>query len=406
MSRSRSKGPFINSQNCQMFRNGGSYVGPTSTYISYVSESMVDTVTPGFKKKIADGALINNPCSYSKVEKTGGGGSFFQTRTIPGGNTYTTSGGSLTQFMLAHWPPSGARTASVSSITEDVAKAKALGNIDRSPYSIAEDIAEMRDTVRLLRDPLESIRHLTESLRRTSRRNPITNKVNNTVTRSAAEAWASGRFGYLPLYNSIGTIISSLGASGDPRDAKQVILTAHGSCDDRNSVVDPDIRYTWSQGYDMYYHGHSKDVKSKAYVHYRLSNPVRDWRYKYGLRLKDAPETLWAIMPYSFLIDRVSNISTALRAVAAFSDPSIEILGGGVVTKLDTYEIYRFITESSNGYTTIASGDDYVQHSFSYNRSLWTPRVLDAFVTSDFRGLVKDITSTVDIIALIKLAFS
>lgn len=400
MSRTRSRNQPTITAPAQMYRNGAPLYSPRTTTISAHSESMVDTVTPGWRR-LQGKTLVNNPCSYSKETIVAGGGDW---STTNGTYTYSISGGSTTQYMLAYSPPSGASSASCSSETSlaAAAKARAIGNVDRAPFSIAEDIAEMRQTVSLLRNPLQSIHRLSDSVFR-RRINPINNKGISTSL-SLAEVWATVRWGYFPLMQSVETIVASLGY--DVVDtANSVILSSHGKAEDSGKIIQPDLRRTYGSNYDKFYHSHAIERKVRAYVLYRNYNPIRDWRYKYGLRARDVPELLWAITPWSHMIDRITSISTSLRGLSALSSPSIEIVGGGVVSKTDTYEVWKYITQHEPPYVSSGSGDDYVTHNFSFGRTLWSPSVLDTFVESDFGNLVKDVTSIVDLVAAIRLLF-
>jgi hypothetical protein len=118
-----------------------------------------------------------------------------------------------------------------------------------------------------------------------------------------------------------------------------------------------------------------------AGIWYEVDNPIVDWRYKYGLRFKDIPETLWAILPLSFMVDRMYNLSQTMRGLSSFLDPNLTILGAWTTTKVDTIETITWIGHVSPIVESVqeAYTDTIVKTTESYNRQTWEPVFTDLF---------------------------
>jgi hypothetical protein len=382
----------------KLLRNG-SVISTVNTKMSSYSKSIEDVVTKDYHKRKRSGEIINNPCTLTESSTGAGGGS----GTFSNGTyNYTTQGpGSMTlAWLIRKGYPPGIQYADVDvDHLVSVAKQKALGNMDRAPYSFAEDIGEIRETMQLLRDPLAAWRNLHYALMRRSK-SLITNKRYNVYT-AIAQAWAEYRFALTPTIRSVFSLAEALNAP--PAKPLALVRSAEGYSGAKDMVIQPSLKKSWSGGYDEYHHSHHKEVLAKAYILYKVENPIQDWRFKYGLRWRDIPETAWALYPYSFMVDRVTDITTTIRGLAAYSDPKVSILGGGVVTRSDTAEFWQYLDQYDEGYEVHVTADIAESKSFTYNRTPWEPSVLDTFAGTNFRGLIKDATKIADLAALVTL---
>jgi hypothetical protein len=110
---------------------------------------------------------------------------------------------------------------------------------------------------------------------------------------------------------------------------------------------------------------------------------------------------MWAVMPYSFVIDRFLNVSNFIRGAENLLDPNVEILGAWVTTKKERTVSTGVRTIVESGYTSTIVPDDIVDKTFDYNRSVWNPSVVDIIPPLNLRGLVDTATKTADLCALI-----
>lgn len=128
---------------------------------------------------------------------------------------------------------------------------------------------------------------------------------------------------------------------------------------------------------------------------------MRDIFFKLGLRLKDVPEGIWAVVPYSFMIDRAIDISSSIRALTNLLDPSVRILAGWVVEHNESKTSSQLLTVTHSVYTYEIGADSQEQGSFAYTRTPWVPTVFDAIPEFDISGLVDDVTKVADLLALV-----
>lgn len=393
-SRVRLEGPITTSVGFKL--NGNPQGTPRDIVNKEISETMDDIVTPGFHKRSNAGEVIINPCTYVKVtEKTVGNGHQKWTRTNNHQYEYGPGPG-LTEYQRQRIPgyvmgyPSPPQPPST---LWDAAKLKALGNIDRSPYSFAEDIAEMRETLRFLKDPLNSLRNLSDELR-TSYYNTLKRKKYLNRTQALADVWLQYQFAFSPLVRSANDLLASFSDSISVPKRR----TARGFANFEDS--------TWDS-LDALGHrseGTATTVSEvRAGILYEVANPLKGWRDKYGLRFKDIPETLWAIVPLSFMVDRVFNISSSLRGIVAFLDPNVEILGAWVTEKNTQTQTLTY-----NGYygsivksIDLMVPDTQVKENFAYVREVWEPTINDFIPPVEVQGLVDTSTKLADLAALV-----
>jgi hypothetical protein len=366
------------------------------------AEDMSDYITPGFHKRSKAGEVINNNCTYVKTSLNSvTGGSFTVSQS---GHEYQFGGGGCNSKWMAEWLLSIGYYKLVTPIPlkpepdydmVSSAKAQAWGNVDRSPYSFAEDIAELHETLKFLRDPLGSIRDLSEAFAR-----DITKQYAKKYVRRAkahADVWLTYQFALSPLVRSACDLIEA--ALTDIRRSKR--QTARGK-----KVFEAQKRSGPNNSIYQFDASISNTKKVRAGILYEVTNPINDWRYKYGLRFKDIPETMWAILPYSFMVDRLVNISQAIRGITAFLDPNVKILGGWVTTKEEVTWTRTFIDYEWSGIESKSIVPDMEREtSFTYNRAKWSPSASDIMPSFQANNLVNSISKSADLIALILQKF-
>lgn len=409
--RTRSDGPHTVTHKTY---GDGVLVSSADYIVSSSSERMEDVVIPGFHKRVKNGELFNNPCSYEKEEisQSGGSGMLVTCGDVePNLTVYSANGGSMTQEV-------GKWDCGVNSISElfaiddpafnyeqhvDRAKQSALANIDTSPFEFGEDVGEVRETIKFLRRPLGSLFDLAKSFRKDRRKYLSAHRAKN-VAQATADVWLSYRFAASPLVRSS---LDAMEAYNEWQKKKKsedhTRLTSRGYSIYSNKIED---RVT-IDGYAGIDRKLNMKYTVRAGILHQVKNPVRDLRFHLGLRNKDIPETIWQLMPYSFMVDRVSDISNAIRGTTNLLDPNVKITFGWIVMKLDRqYECTGYKTYPPN---IDCSGsfvfDTMKKNHFHYNRVPWDPGISD--VIPDFQPgrLVNDIISTADLAALVLKQF-
>jgi hypothetical protein len=361
---------------------------------------MDDVVTADFQSLIASGDIVNNPCHMVRSAVSTHGNGYY--RSVNDDHDYIIEGdGSLTRFALSKWPLNDIRVSPTLSDTHvdyhvRAAKASCLGNIDRAPYSIAEDIAEIRETVRFLKNPAESLRNLHKEFYWKVSRFAKKNKVPRT--KALANVWLTYRFAFMPLINSLSTIYDSLSAV----DTKASRFVARGFSKTSPSNQADSYTIFSATHRNVFDHKIDEELDVTAGVLYEILKPRAAFAQKYGLRLKDIPETAWAVVPYSFMVDRVVNISQGLRGLTSLFDPNVKVLTGWTRYKKSQVTTLSWIREEgADGYTNTHIPDVTDDLSFIYHRDTWEPNVYDLAPVEKPLGLIKDITSIIDLLSLV-----
>lgn len=375
-----------------------SQLAPVTVRLKQTDENMTDMVTPRFNQRLADGEVLNNPCSRTKtVVNYTGGGSYLGVYKPNSAYRNTVSGsGSITGFWLAYWP-CPILVPSLPAVGDEVRQAqiKALGAIDDAPYAVAEDIATIGQTLRFIRKPGLGLVDLSKRFKR-ARQGLSTQykkgKRLRSLEASTASLWLEYRFAFLPLTRSIVTVIDSLERPDRRYDR---IQTAHGTVEADKTASD-----TYGSSY-KYSRSTKIERKIRAVVQYRVQPPLQEWRYKYGLRSKDIPELMWDLFPYSFMIDRVVAIGDSIRGLTTFLDPSIKILGATTSSLVKTTAARSVISQTHAQWNVTIVPDTRTDITESYARSLWTPTALNLIPPVLPGGLVSSISNTADLFALI-----
>lgn len=363
------------------------------------TESISDVVTPGYARRIADGAVINNPCTYthSWTKPNGSGSMTARLKSDP--KTGFDQSGAVTHYrMLANASSLGLPmtvSSSDASRALDRVKQQAIANIARSQYSFGEDIGEAKETLRYLRNPASSLAEVSKSFERHARNHYY--KYGNRL-KALSSAWAQYRFAMLPMQRSLEDIIKSSfernrkSFKKDSRLSARSRVTLTGS--NGNTVTTSGRVYAQTRRDEISYH---------AAILYQTLSPLEGWQYRYGLRLSDIPTTGWNLIPYSFMVDRVANVSDCITGLVRLSDPSLVILAASVTSKHDIAQSCRFINDTNPSYTFSISGETVDYGSFTYNRTIWAPSASDTIPRVDFSGLVRDATSVLDLLSLTTL---
>jgi hypothetical protein len=150
-----------------------------------------------------------------------------------------------------------------------------------------------------------------------------------------------------------------------------------------------------------------KQRDTKASILYEVSNPVHDWKYKLGFRMKDVPTTIWQVMPYSFMVDRAYDVTSFFEGVINMLDPNVKILAGSVRVKATDTQTYQYVDHvDSDGWTRNVSADEVVDKHFVYDRAVWHPSIGDALPVFKPKGLIDDTTKLLDLFAITMTNFA
>lgn len=362
----------------------------------YVTDSdievMTDTVCSDYRIRLARGDIVNHPCSYVHEQIREGSGAESDTHIASGNwNHYT---GPITSYWADFSPESDFCVSFDTSSyardevnAADEAKLVSLSNLDSTPYAFGEDLGELRQTYRFMRNPLRSIFNLSKLF-----------KSKRDAGKSLADVWLSYRFAFRPLVRS-GQDAMDAWLVGPRKRPKRLVSRGFKTVSfaESNSKVTGDLEgvsWSWSGDLDI-------ETKYHAGCLYGVSNPCDPWQYTLGLRGKDIPYTAWQLFPYSFMVDRLLDFSTFAQAATNMLDPNLSIYTGWLVQRRRSVNTYRIDGRTYPGYNISISAGDRQKEIFNYRRNGWVPSLSDVYVRFDRTGLIKDSTRIVDLVSLI-----
>lgn len=370
------------------------------------TEMMTDTVTPGYYGKIAAGEIVNNALNYTSdtIEFSENTGNLTLTEKSSPYTVYTYADGNVTQLWIDFiWSPLITNYCpDLSGLdVEGIAKQECIAKVDRTPNEFFEDLAEVRETIKFLRNPLGGIQRLVNSF--VKKRKDLNKwKESWEKTQALAALWTEYRFAVSPLLRSATELLDLLALPAQPRPKRR---TAHGRARNENVMSKP-VSIDWgliflNQTFRYETIG-SRFIDTHATILYEVSNPIADWRFKLGLRNKDIPTVMWEIIPYSFMLDRLIHIRNSISGIVNFIDPSVTFLAGSYTEKTISEYSWSMTSYTSALYnTTFDKPDSIAYNDYSQTRLPWVPSFWETLPNWTPGNLVKDLTITLDLIAIL-----
>jgi len=373
-------------------------------------QEISDVVIPNYHARSARGEIFNNPMSLKRsVVSYGAGGSEYQVSSTTGIRYEVPV--APTRFYAEQWrlSPTALSDLYVNQadrpVAEDMlqaAKLIALAQVDSSDYKFGESLLEARETLRFAKNPLKALKPIVNDFGRKARRKASRFKRYEDKIRAVEDVWLSYRFAVTPIWLDVEDAIEAFDTwkTGDERPVR---LTSRGQQLFTHNVSDTVLKGSNTETYDT---SSWYTEQAKAGIMYHVTDPVRDAQFILGLRKKDIPEALWAVVPYSFMVDRMLDISSAIRGLTNLADPSVRILSGWTTVKTSaTHTCILSDRVLSNSSDSGCSGETVTLTDETYTRTPWLPNVSDVIPPLNVGGLVKDLTSIADLTALLHSRF-
>lgn len=358
------------------------------------SDIMEDVVIKDFQKRVNAGEVFFNPMQriVSTTEYQYGTFTFdYQSATKP---WYDTEIRTKTLFAsrFGFSNPEFTISGSLPSPLDLNTQGPAASKIDKSTYAFAEDVAELHKTLKTLRDIFTGATALFKLL------------FERASVIGLAKAWLEMRYSFRPILISLYNLSEMVETNAiEKMKQKPVRKTARHS-----SSVAGSIRKFRTRAHSMDSSVTSQhEIEINRTIMCRTSilyesppgNPVLT---TLGLRLSDVPKTMWAVMPYSWVIDHFVNISKYIDAVVHVCDPNVKILGGTTTTT-----IYEQTTERQGAYSWVSTNGEHresftgsVVKSVAMTKSR-TPFILPNIGIGQFVEIRLDIAFIADLLSLI-----
>lgn len=277
---------------------------------------MTDVVTPGFARKSSLGVIINNPLTKNYESHTSSGSHW---RMHMSSNSCTTPIKHLTHNYSGPcsglWLPttlvSGGKAVAWNVCTEaDVSAAVSVANTAawaasrQANADVLQDIAEIRQALSMIRDPLQRGHRFLDNL--LSKRKWRHLNVRDAASYASSQ-WLQYRFGIRPLVSTISGVLASVGADRTPKR-----LTSRGSFDiSAVSTLTGTCTPSTAMIFD-YRFQYMDDVKIRTGV---LTEEIVTLPQQLGCDASGMLALPWELVPYSFVVDWFGNVGTYLHAV-------------------------------------------------------------------------------------------
>jgi hypothetical protein len=360
----------------------GSSSNTQSTFYHTIvrNHAIYDIVTPNWKELFAKGVILNNP--YSNVEKhteyTAGTTSTLYTAT---------SGQILTNWPMmerirqatSYWSPDQTRTYVDTNLAERISNAKldALSRIDRSPFDFSEDVLELRKTLKTLLNPLGLARDLSNDFN--DRFRFYSTGKFNSFTSSLSKAWLEVRFAYRPIMISLENILAESQLNRAVRPSVERHFQ-HSKFDLEKISIGEDLSYTGGGvAHVNTYHSANGSSTVDAGVIYEVTEPLRNWRWRYGVRDRDLVRAVYNVIPYSWVVDRFLHIDSSIRGLTSLADSKVRILGGWESIKNDYTDNEIILSGTHDTHLSFSPSGSELIRVIEKTRTPWTPQVSDAF---------------------------
>lgn len=231
------------------------------------------------------------------------------------------------------------RASLPSYYIDDIASAKsyvltdAMAKMYSSEFQGQVFAAEALKTLSMLRKPFSSALKLTQKILRKQ-----TSLISRGMSASKAlsSAWLEYRYGFQPLMYDISDLTTSLAAQ---KRLPFVVLR----CSSKTELKCSPKATPFSHSYNYYtvFEG-EYSVQSSCMIKAGYRFKLKDSSYgaflesSLGLSLRDVPNTVWELIPFSFVVDWFANVGSWIKTICP--NPNIEILSAYLsTTKEDIY---------------------------------------------------------------------
>jgi len=336
------------------FRERGGYTALPTTYLALnwdgtsvesvserpdingTYENMTDYVSSNFVKRSKAGEIFNKPMVSNKYIKNVEATTTILEKDVGGGNknVYTYTGG---QYLLGgpSWALGRATHLATDHLMDmdrllTLAGTAAEANIESPEFYSLTFIAELRETMRFMRNPLRSIANTVQRAQRNAkkqRKNALKLRKKQlalppklrghdpqyiekfmdgalTTADFISANWLSYRYGIVPMQMDVADAVKAIQSLALQVDRK----TARGFHEESHEVST-----TWNSTNLM---DLEKDITTirtqqvRAGVLYSA-----DCRDTFGVELKQLPLALWEAIPLSFLTDWAHNLTDYYQAI-------------------------------------------------------------------------------------------
>lgn len=319
---------------------------PVITYVGGVGEfeRMTDVVTPGFSRTASQGLIVNTAMDALKeiYERSSSTVDYFQTHPLPGGQARNTITGACGDHFSLDLSPFSLETNIAEELIDEnfvVYKAAVEARSRISPAKLMSlvSLAELHKTVGLIASSAKTLAKVISAVKRGSPKEAVESIVgrkfkNGSVRKDISDnvfrRWLEYRYGWLPLVYEVQGAIEAIAARNDY--PLRTVSRGHESVTASKTytrVYDGGSVGKWTIRYEL-----EQTVTVRVYILYEADFESHNAR---NFGLYDFPQSLWELMPYSFVVDWFISVGDWLEAIS----PKV-----GVKVKAEGYTVTNDIT--------------------------------------------------------------
>lgn len=285
------------------------YITETPDLLGYHS-SIRDIVTKDYARRVKNGEVINNPMELHRFERTisvlSGAKAHFASkpehRYEDGGEVPFIFGASSLYGQLPLVQHAGGDTADVENLY-NLAGTQARANVAEPDFEGLVFVAELRETLGMLRNPLGGLKKTLKKIRRRKRRQRF-NK-SRTVADFISSHWLQYRYGIMPLVYDVEDAAKAVAYLGN--NPKR--YTARGYAND-------DVQLTRTDETALARYHATRNVKTRQRTKVRAGILYElDARNSFGVGLQEVPKAVWEVVPFSFVVDWFVNTGDFVSAI-------------------------------------------------------------------------------------------
>jgi hypothetical protein len=334
-----------------------SWSGLGFTYPQGEFRSISDVVVKNFRKRSAAGEVFVNPMSSLKTTRSVTLSARHHHLPYPAGTPssskqctykYEQSKTPDPDGLNAAGAPTGHLSPYMGSVQNliNLASTTAAANVDNPTFHGATFIAELRETLGFLRNPLGAFNKQLEDYRwRKRARKSLNHKTTGEYIR---DNWLSYRYAVRPLVQDIQNAAEAVART--VLDNEPLRQTARGYASESGE--------TEQTGAISSLYDHTtrtvKTVSVRAGILYEISRDPNT----FGMTVPDIPVALWEAIPYSFVADWFLNIGSFIQAISPVG--GVKRLGSWTTVKTETSttrEIWWERPGTSSGITRVVTSD-------------------------------------------------
>lgn len=368
--------------------------GPFNAGYSGSYSTMTDWVTPRFKELSAKGSIILTDMSKT-VEVHQCTGNFSKYKSVnlscaPSTYAYEDFTGPWAYYYKSgqtnytKLPRNALLSSGDISDAISVAATKAWSNSNAHSAELLVDLAELRQTLDMLRNPLAAGGKFLKTV--TSERNKRLRRKGVALTTLGSDLWLQYRYGIRPLVSSVNGVLKALQAEyAKRRSTYRGTYNLSRTSASTGTYASGIHKFDWSQTYSDVL-----DLRAGILLEdqVEISNAL-------GLDAAGMLQVPWEIVPFSFVADWFANVGDFIggQFAALVKRP----LGTWYTMKrsyISTFSISNCQSNSASYTINRAGTESRISQYIDYSRIIglpgpslvWKPQGLDKVLT-DFRSL-------------------